>query len=717
MFEKCNFRFIFFTAAYHPYIIKEKTGKGWMVMVYREEQLRREAEQIIARKKPIMEEKADLICLLLEHGELLTQQDALFVTHLKHYDIMQAHRKELRRHHLRDCNPDTADLLNLLNHSGTANPGVDSGHIGPDWDLLMKCGVPGVLARLEEYRAKNPGKEDFYDPCIRVYKAIVACFARWAEEAKAVGNSFAAENMAALAAGAPQNLAQAMQLTLVFYRLQMDLDVTAVRSLGGLDHLYQPFYEKEADARARELSRAFLLTVNAQHAAANLPFYICDCDGNSWPYTWVLLEEYRALGLYDPKWHVMYHPNLDRKLVRFVLDCIREGKSSFVFINTDVSRKALEHIGIEPKDAKRLTVYGCYEVAAEGTEVPCTCGSYVNMAKAVELALTGGYDLLTGKLIGTEAGTEFDSFEAFVAAVKLQLTAILEKTMAVLRVTDRLMHDICPSLFMSPTYESSITSGVELYAKGGAKYGNTSLPAVGIATLVDSLLAVKNVVFDRKLVTLAALTETLKNNWADAEKLRLICKNTGAKYGNNDPVADSLAVEFVDLAAGMVNGTPNGRGGVFRWGQFSVNIRSTFGKKCAATPDGRMEGEDLSKNAVAAIGQDKGGVTALLASVLKLRADRIPDGCVADVVLHSSAVKGEEGMAAFEALLTTFMTCGGGSIHFNVLSPEVLLKAQAEPEKYKNLQIRLCGWNVRFVNLSKQEQDEFILQAAQENGL
>jgi formate C-acetyltransferase len=176
-------------------------------------------------------------------------------------------------------------------------------------------------------------------------------------------------------------------------------------------------------------------------------------------------------------------------------------------------------------------------------------------------------------------------------------------------------------------------------------------------------------------------------------------------------------VEFVDMADKLVNGVPNGRGGVFRWGQFSVNIRSIFGEKCAASPDGRYFGEALSKNAVAAVGQDKGGVTALLASVLKLRADRIPDGCVADVVLHSSAVKGEEGMAAFEALLTTFMASGGGSVHFNVLSPEVLLKAQAEPEKYRNLQIRLCGWNVRFVNLNKQEQDEFILQAAQENGL
>ena len=401
--------------------------------------------------------------------------------------------------------------------------------------------------------------------------------------------------------------------------------------------------------------------------------------------------------------------------MRFILDSIREGKSSFVFINTEVSCKALENIGIEPGDAKRLTVYGCYEVAAEGTEVPCTCGSYVNMAKAVELALTGGYDMVNGQLIGVEASTEFAGYEDFLAAVKVQLTAILEKTMGVLAVNDRILGAISPSLFMSPTYESSISRGIELYS-GGAKYNNTSVTGIGIATLVDSLLAVKNVVFDRKLVTLEQFAEVLKNNWEGAERLRLICKNTGAKYGNNDPVADALALELVDLAAGLVNGRQNGRGGVFRWGQFSVNIRSTFGGKCAATPDGRGFGEALSKNAVAAIGQDKRGVTALLASVLKLDASRIPDGCVADVVLHSSAVKGEDGMAAFEALLTTFMAGGGGSIHFNVLSPDVLLKAQAEPEKYQNLQIRLCGWNVRFVNLSRQEQDEFILQSNQGNG-
>jgi len=105
-------------------------------------------------------------------------------------------------------------------------------------------------------------------------------------------------------------------------------------------------------------------------------------------------------------------------------------------------------------------------------------------------------------------------------------------------------------------------------------------------------------------------------------------------------------------------------------------------------------------------------VTALLGSMLKFDSGKMPDGAVSDIVLHSSAVKGEDGFMALKGLLLAFMRAGGYSIHYNVLNQEILKKAQAEPEKYKNLQIRLCGWNVHFVNLSKQEQDEFILQAA-----
>ena len=665
--------------------------------------------------RPLMAVKAEMIALILENAELPVGQDTRFVDHFGNLGVMEQLRKELRRDVCSSRCPEETALAQLLSSTGAANPGVDNGHIGPDWDYLMARGVAGVVEDLKLWRAKNPGKEAYYDSCLLVYEAVAACFARWAEEARKVGNCFVAENMEALSRSAPSTMAQAMQLTLSVYRLTMDLDYCLVRSLGGLDHLYQPFYEPSREEEMRALTRDFLLALNAQHAVANLPFYVGDTEGNILPYTWVLLEEYRVLGLFDPKIHVMYSPHTDPKFLRWVLSSIREGKSSYVFINTVTSRKALEHIGIAPEDAKRLTVYGCYECAAEGTEIPCTCGAYVNMAKALELALSDGIDPITGQRLGPATGKEFDSFESLLAAVKTQLTSLLEKAMQVLAAYDACMGDINPSLFMSPTFESSRTSGLELY-RGGAKYNNTSLPGVGIATLTDSLMAIKQTVYERRLVTLSQLRAALQNNWEGQERLRNLCKNGCKKYGNNDAEADKLAVELVDLAAELVNGRPNGRGGVFRWGQFSVNIRDTFGKKTSATADGRLSGEMLSKNVAASIGADKKGVTALLSSVLKLGAERIPDGAVADVVLHHSAVKGEAGMDAFMGLLTTFMAGGGGSIHFNVLSPEVLRKAQAEPEKYRNLQIRLCGWNVRFVNLNKKEQDEFILQAEKEAG-
>lgn len=665
--------------------------------------------------RPFMEVKAQMIAFILEHAELPVAADTHFVDHFGHLGYMEQLRKALRRDVRDDRCPEAVALSRLLSATGSANPTVDNGHIGPDWDYLMEKGIPGVIEDLKAWRAQNPGKEAYYDSCLLVYEAVAACFGRWAQEARKVGNAFVAENMEALSKGAPGTMAQAMQLTLSMYRLIMDLDYCMVRSLGGLDHLYQPFYVPEEEAQIRALTRHFLLALNAQHAVANLPFYVGDTDGNILPYTWVLLQEYRALGLYDPKLHVMWTPNTDPKFLRWVLSSIREGKSSYVFINTLTSRKALEHIGIDPADAKRLTVYGCYECAAEGTEVPCTCGSYVNMAKALELALNDGIDPTTGEPVGPATGKDFDSFDGLLAVVKTQLRVLLEKTLQVLAAHDACMGDIDPSLLMSPTYRSSRERGIELY-RGGAKYNNTSVTGVGTATLTDSLMAIKQTVYDRKLVTLGDLGAALAANWEGRERLRNLCKNGCKKYGNNDPEADALAVSFTDLAAELVNGRPNGRGGVFRWGQFSVNIRDTFGKKTSATADGRLAGEMLSKNVAASIGADKKGVTALLSSVLKLRADRIPDGAVADVVLHHSAVKGEAGMDAFMGLLTTFMAGGGGSIHFNVLSPEVLRRAQAEPEKYKNLQIRLCGWNVRFVNLNKKEQDEFILQAEKEAG-
>ena len=219
-------------------------------------------------------------------------------------------------------------------------------------------------------------------------------------------------------------------------------------------------------------------------------------------------------------------------------------------------------------------------------------------------------------------------------------------------------------------------------------------------------------VFDEKLVSFDEFKNILLSNWESDLKLRLKAQNRYAKFGNNADEADRIAAAVYNRFADTINGRKNGRGGVFKCGMFSVDWRYWMGETTAATPDGRLSGEPLSKNLAATVGKDKNGVTAYLNTLLKLDSSKCSDGYVADVVLHQSAVKGEDGMAAFRALLLTFMEKGGFSVHFNVLSPSALINAQKEPEKYRNLQIRLCGWNVRFVDLEKHQQDEFIKQSS-----
>lgn len=141
----------------------------------------------------------------------------------------------------------------------------------------------------------------------------------------------------------------------------------------------------------------------------------------------------------------------------------------------------------------------------------------------------------------------------------------------------------------------------------------------------------------------------------------------------------------------------------------------SFGERTGATPNGRKHGEWFSKNLSPTIGNDKKGVTALINSVTKVDYTDFPNGVVLDLTLHSSAVKDREGLAAMKGILNTFVRRGGMSLQFNVLNSDTLKEAQKNPELYPNLQVRLCGWNVYFANLSREEQNEFI-QMAEHSG-
>ena len=160
-----------------------------------------------------------------------------------------------------------------------------------------------------------------------------------------------------------------------------------------------------------------------------------------------------------------------------------------------------------------------------------------------------------------------------------------------------------------------------------------------------------------------------------------------------------------------MNGFPNSRGGIFLASGHSSRRFIELGRKTPASPDGRRAGEELSKNLSPTMGADTEGATALVSTLASSSADQLPSDYPLDVLLHPSVCQGEEGLEAMRALVRVYHRNGGGVIQFTVFSVEELRDAQAHPEKYESLQVRICGWNVRWNDMCKAEQDAYIRRA------
>jgi formate C-acetyltransferase len=333
----------------------------------------------------------------------------------------------------------------------------------------------------------------------------------------------------------------------------------------------------------------------------------------------------------------------------------------------------------------------------------------VNVAKTVELVLNGGCDFKSGRMCGLVPG-KIESFDDFLDEIKKQIKYFTQKCITNIKNIERYYSYTNPDPLLSCQYEDSVKRGIDVY-EGGAKYNNSSMYFYCIASLIDSLCAVKKIVFDDKLHTLEELSEILRSDWKENPKTRLIALTSCEKYGNNTPLADALTKDVSDFCAGLVNNVPNSRGGVFKAAIFSIDWCFRLGHKTMATPDGRLAGDPLSKNLCATLGMDKKGITALISSVTKIDHAAFPTGSVLDIVLHPSAVMGDDGLDAFYAIVMTYFNKGGFALHGNVFDADDLIRAQKNPERYENMQVRLCGWNAYFVNLSKEEQDSFIKQA------
>lgn len=671
--------------------------------------------------------KTRMYKFVLENAQLDVREADFFPERLRHDYLISKIREEwiksLRAGEMRDVL-----ALHEKEQDGLCYTGnIDLGHVAPDWQSLLDFGLVGLLKRARDaHSRKGLTKEQntFYECVESVLEATITLVRRLADEMASHGTDRAAlvsESLRNLTVRAPETMLEAMQLCMIFYNLQTHVEREPIRSVGGLDRLFYPYYKKDlesgrfTESQLRELLRYYFYKFYSMKVVANVPFYLGGrlLDGSSGvnELSYIIVEEYSSLNINDPKIHVRWYDEIPEDFVKLILTSIRDGKNSFVFINDNVVEKALVGIGEDAADARNYIVIGCYEPCAMGNEIPCTCAGRANMTKALLTVMNGGLDAYTGKYVGTVRTNpdDYKNFDEFYAAVKEQIASFLDGAMDLVCAYEEHYPSFSQAPLLSATYAPCIESGRDAYDRG-AKYCNSSIVAFSVASTADALVAVKKLVYEEKALTLSEFAEILANNWEGHEALHRRVLRKMPKYGNGLSEPDTLAKEIVDFAASYVNGKANGRGGVFRLGLFSIDYRISFGERMGATPDGRVAGEMLSKNMGAVTAMDKEGVTALIKSVTEIDYTGVPDGTVLDVMLHRSATEGDEGIVAMHALLTTYMKKGGFAFQMNVLSPDVLRRAQAEPEKYATLQVRLCGWNVYFVELSKTEQDDLIRQ-------
>ncbi|MBR6603540.1 MAG: hypothetical protein IKK94_05950, partial [Clostridia bacterium] len=355
-------------------------------------------------------------------------------------------------------------------------------------------------------------------------------------------------------------------------------------------------------------------------------------------------------------------------------------------------------------------VSGCYNFSLKGNIQPESVG--VSFVKGIELALNNGIDPLSGKKLGLETGNaeDFRSFEEFYEAYIKQNFHLVDDAMDIAYFFDKNLIKISPSPVMSAVFEKSVKDGVDHYC-GGSKYHHTCITISCIASVTDCLYAIKKFVFDEKRLTLPQLRDILKNNWEGHEELRLIIKGDKEKYGNDIDSVDNIAKDLMHRTAQYILSKKNYFGFSYSPDGEGITHGIAFGKKTGATPDGRLAGEQLSKNWQSVFGCDINGVTAYLNSATKIDSAEWPNGAPIDFMLHPSSVKGEHGLDIMLWLIRTTFKKGAVVLQGNVCDAETLKAAQREPEKYKGLQVRICGWSQFFNKLTFDEQNMMIFQA------
>lgn len=500
---------------------------------------------------------------------------------------------------------------------------------------------------------------------------------------------------------------------------------------GKLDqHLY-PFYKNEIEngeltrEQAKELLECFWVKFNNQPAPPKVGITLqesgtytdfCNIniggikpDGSDGvnEISYLLLEIIDEMRILQPSTNVQIsRKNPDHFIIK-AGEVIREGMGFPSVFNTDAVIEELLRQGKALEDARCGGTSGCVEVGCFGKEAYILTG-YFNLVKILEITLHNGIDPRTGKKLGLETGpaNEFNSLEELLHAFERQVQYFADIKIRGNHVIEKLYAENMPAPFLSIIIDDCIENAKD-YNAGGARYNSRYIQGVGIASISDSLAAIQYHVYDKKNMEMKELLNILDVNFEGYEKERQRLLNKTPKYGNDDDYADSIMQKVFDIFYDVVNGRKSPTGFTYRIEMLPTTCHVYFGSVVGATPDGRKSGKPLSEGISPVQGADRKGPTAVIKSASKMDHLRT-GGTLLNQKFTPQVVQGQEGLTKLKDLIRAYFKVDGHHIQFNIINADTLRDAQKNPEKYKNLIVRVAGYSDYFNNLNKSLQDEII---------
>lgn len=442
-------------------------------------------------------------------------------------------------------------------------------------------------------------------------------------------------------------------------------------------------------------------------------------------------------------------------------EVVRTGVGQPAYYNDEVIIPALMSRGVSLEDARDYNIIGCVEPQKSGKTWGWHDAAFFNMCRPLELVFSNGMD--KGEQISVKTGeiNELDTFEKFYKAYKKQMNYMIAMLANACNAIDVAHAERCPLPYLSSMIEDCIGRG-KTPEQGGAVYNFTGPQGFGIANVADAMYAIKTLVYEQKKFTLAELKDALDANFGkggfDAEAIKSITQKvalelaangqtvtekevrliyesvsknaTGsfnggkyaqiremildaAKFGNDIAAVDEIARDAAYTYTKPIEAYKNPRGGVFQAGLYPVSANVPLGAQTGATPDGRYAYTPVADGVSPTAGMDVNGPTASANSVAKLDHGIASNGTLFNMKFHPSVLEGRSGLESFTALIRGFFDQKGSHMQFNVVSRETLRDAQAHPEKYKSLVVRVAGYSALFTTLSKSLQDDIINRTEQ----